>query len=393
MYFLLYHLEQLLNLDAATPKVALINSYLLNVWVSVLPATFGLFYFAFLVRRAGATERASVTLSFVLGFGTLYFPYSTQLWGHGSACAFLIMSVFFIVRQRSSDISLAAACMGFAVLMDFLAALPACLSLLLFHRTQRTEVMRYIVIGLAFAGVLLLYNRACFGAFFVMPTDHMNPAFVDHDGLMGMFRSFQGEALFGLTLSLRRGIFVMMPILIFSIYGFARGLLNRERDKLFWYALLVASSLLGVNVCFNGWHGGATVAARYQIIALPFWLLALARVNLQGFLFKVCTLISVANMLVIASFGVLCPDSHANPLYGAAYPFVVRALLHNHVSFGLPILPFGNLTPMPLPIRLQALDGSLPRYGNFTAWNWGELIGVSEGLSLALPIALVVVLL
>lgn len=390
-YFVIYQVESFLGLNVTQPKVAILNAYLINLWVSVLPITLAAFYFGLILVKLGLDEFRSTFIASVFLFGSLCLPYSTQLWGHVTACAFIVLAIYFILRARNFDGAFAGIAMGIAVLCDFLAVIPAfgCLILLLSPKSK--IFLQYVLFGLVCALVLFAYNYSCFDSVVALPTDYMNSAFVDDSKALGMFGAFNVQALLSLTFGVQRGIFAMMPIIFLSLIGFIRWIRRDSSDRVLWCSLLIVIVTLILNSCFNGWHGGSTIAARYQIIALPFWFLALKEYPVASVNSYLLAAVSFVNMFVISSFGVLCPDQHSNPLYGAAYPFLTRTIFGSDLGFSIPNTPLGNLTPMPLPIRLQAIDSEFKNYDHLTALNWGEVFGLSEAWSL-FPALIVVVI-
>jgi hypothetical protein len=152
--------------------------------------------------------------------------------------------------------------------------------------------------------------------------------------------------------------------------GFARWRRRDPADPLRWICLGSAiATLLWVST-FNGWHGGATIAARYLIVVLPLFVLALRELpgdRTGRRLLLMLGVPSVLIMLCIAAVSPLVSEFAMNPLFGEIWlPFQAGAL-HPHV----------------LPIRLQRLDPD-PAWRAVSAWNWGELAGLS-GLTSLLP--------
>jgi hypothetical protein len=367
VYLPLYHVERAMGADLTQPSLHHVNAYVINLGVSVLPLALAIVCWARLfARQAGPVLGTSLAL--VTFFGTALFPYATQLWGHATAAAFVMFAVAALDARR---ISLSGACMGMAVLSDFLV-LPILAGLgIVVARRERRQLFRFIAGGIGPALVLVLYLWYCFGSPFHLPTDGTNPMFVDDQRALGLFGWPSGVALFQLTVGPYRGLFLQMPLLLAAAAGFLLWRRRTPSDPLLGVCLGSAIvTLLWVST-FNGWHGGATVAGRYLIVVLPLVALALrelpaSRAGLAALV--VLAVPSLLNMLAIAAVSPLVKEDSLNPLFGEVLPGFFEGRLHPHV----------------LPLRLQGLDQDVAAWGRMAAWNWGDFLGL-RGLTRVLP--------
>ena len=94
LYYVMYHVERMCGFDPAHGVSLLINAYLLSLLIAGLPvAMAAVFFYRLMLARTSQDSIRAFLLTLVLVFGTLLLPYSTQLWGHGTAAAFIIMAV------------------------------------------------------------------------------------------------------------------------------------------------------------------------------------------------------------------------------------------------------------------------------------------------------------
>ena len=378
-YLPVYLLESSLGVSWDTPAIAILNAYWINLWVSVVPlAVACVLWYRLLARRLGAPRAAALTL--LTFFGTALFPYSTQLWGHTTAAAFVMMAWWAFEEAppeapRAWDFAVGVAA-GLAVLSDFLA-FPTALALSLGVALRRRQRLPWLVAGGTGPLLLLLWYQAyCFGSPWVLPTENTRPEFVDTSRALGLFGAIDLHALYQLTLGQRRGLFVQMPLLVAAFAGFGFWVRRERRDVGLWGSLGTVVLTLLLVASFNGWHGGATVCARYLIVVLPLLARGLAELpsgRITSAVLGVLAAGSVLNMLAVASVGPLAPDELDSPLTAFTY--------HHFLA--------GELHPFPLPIRLQQLHPSFQKWQELTVWNFGDVLGF-DGLARVVPLVLLV---
>jgi len=373
VYLPLYTLERAVGVDLTRPAVQHANAYVINLGVTVLPLAVAIACWASLFAHR-TSPVAATALALLTFFGTALFPYATQLWGHTTAAAFTMLAVwaFETARRtgRTGFDTAAGAFAGVAVLSDFLAAPVVAALFIAMARRNGRQLLRFIVGGTGPALVLLLYQWYCFGSPWHLPTDGTNPMFVDDQRALGLFGWPSGVALFLMTVGPYRGVFLQMPLLLAAIVGFRRWWRRAPNDPTLWICLGSAvATLLWVST-FNGWHGGASVSARYLIVILPLVALALREVPDAGRERRALIALavpSVATMLAIAAVSPLVSEFALNPLFGDIWPRFLAGDLHPHT----------------LAIRLQKLDAN-PGWRTVAVWNWGDLAGLS-GLTRVLP--------
>lgn len=381
-YFVIYHLESFFNFNFQSWKIELLNAYLINAFISIIPLCFGLYFFAGFLERLGCQERHANLIVLSLAFGTYLLPYSTQIWGHTTSAAFVMIALGQYHNSNKKGDLLFSFFLGLAGLCDYLAVVV--LLPLLAIRFFNKASWQFMLLGLfPIFFIHCVYSYLCFEAPFDLVSKHMNQKFVDADKTFGVFGSLESEALMQLTFGGKRGIFQQMPVLMLCFYGVIRWTFRSWRDPWLLISLVSIIGMLLINSSFNGWHGGASIGARYQILALPFYFLILKEVDLSRVIkpvFYLLTLVSSINMLLISFVGIFCPDLDRNPLYGFAYNLFYKAVIGSIDGVQANRI-WGYLTPFPVPVRLQSLDPEFSNFSKYTAMNFGELVGLPEGLS------------
>jgi hypothetical protein len=388
LYFIIYNIEKLFNIESIL--LFHFNCYLLNFFLSILPISIGLYYFAVFLKSLNVEGYKIINILLALCFASLFLPYSTQLWGHITAASFVMMALSLTTANNRNHNFIFGILLSFALITDYLAII-VCAGLFL-HKYLVSKLNLYAFLGMIPPLLLhLIYNKMCFDNLFAVPTDFMNPAFINKSSAIGVFNFININALYELTFGLYRGLFLQMPILLMALYSFYKWYRRDKYDKWLLISFTIVLLQLILNSSFNGWHSGAGFAARYQITALPFWFLALKEFCFKGTEFRVyrtLLFISILNMLVCTSVGVLTPMNEKNPLYlwsyGLFFSFIPNLLGLSGITRW-----YGNLTPIPLPIRLEVLDSNFSLYAKYTAWNFFELFGINEIIT---PLVITIIL-
>lgn len=380
VYAGLYGLERTLGLDPALAPMQLWNSYAINLALGACMLGIAACVLYLLLCRSVSPPSAAA-LSFVSCVGTGLLPYSTQLWGHSTAACFVLFGMYALRRGACFDG--AARREAFwgglwlcaAMATDYLACLASG-PLLVARLWQRPKDLPWIALGaLLPAAIVLGYQYSCFGSPFTLATTYSNPTYLDPSRALGMFALPDPTALLQLTLMPYRGVFLQMPWLLLTLLGFVHWTRRSRRDPWLWACSASCGlGLLSVS-SFNGWHGGATVCARYLLPFVPTALIALGEIRWSVWSRRgawALGLLSAANMLAVAAVNPLCPDAHRNPLYGYTYQ----------------MLAAGKLAPYPFPVRLLQYDPEWRELRTWAMWNWGQLLGAKGLWSLA-PLALI----
>ena len=380
-YSFLYLLETSQNVDLENPYISYANRYLINLAVSVFPLACAVVALLKLLVSLGHSIRRAALVCLCFAFGTILFPYSTQLWGHTTAASLVVISLQRFYDKESPSFFWSGCYAGLAVCTDYFAALAAIAIFLLAAKRNFRCCISIFAGGLIPAILLGTYHTICFGSPFSLPTDYTNPAFIDPGYKLGLFGSISIEALWQLTFGEMRGLFFTMPLLFCSVLGFYFWAKDAKSRALCFASVLVIVGLLLLNASFNGWHAGASVAARYQIVALPFWILPLVYIPRK--FFKFCLLpavLSAFQMLAIAAVSPIAPDigspprPHPSPMLDWVYPKFLA----------------GDLAQFVYPMRFQFFNPDISQFINDSSWNFGMILG-TRNLYTLLPLVVLTV--
>ena len=391
VYWAIYHTERLAGIDPTAPGPAHVNAYLLHLGVTVLPVALSALFFFQLLGLLGRSRSESLWLTLLLYAGTLLWPFSTMLWGHATAAALVVVSLYCFARGGPRYVVAAGLFAGMAVLTDY-GAIPYALSLpigaaLLPGRERR--VRDVVVGGAAPLAVFLLYHGIAFGSPFRLASSYSPAEMISEGRFLGLFGAPAWGAIWGLSFSTSRGLFFFMPVLTLGLLALRTS--DPEHRAWAWFAAGNVLALYLVNMTFNAWQGGLTTGPRYQIAALPFWILLVALLprgrRMTGALIGLAA-VSVANMAVIAAVSPQAPDAfRGSPLLfcWAKLAEVVR------IDLGLVPAPppgrslsAGSLHLYPLvPLRDPSILPDDPVIARFASFNLGELLlGLRGTLSL-----------
>jgi hypothetical protein len=370
-YFCFYHAERLVGVDPAAPGPALWNAYLVHVLVTVVPLVLSLPFALFLfLRLSGGRLRWAVFCTVSLYWGTFLFPYATQLWGHCTAAAFVIVALSLFQRCGVRTPLAVGACSGAAVLCEYSCAIAVCaIGVGYLVRRDLRSFGTFCLGGLPALGLFAWYHTVCFGAPWRIANFYINPIFQDDAGL---FSEFYAEAIYGLSFSGFHGAFRFMPVLLLGLLLLP--LTGRNRDRVFCVVcVLMAGGFLAMNLTFNGWHGGYCIGPRYQIPVLIAYVVPLCW--LPGYRW------ARAGAVLLSAAGIVCMSLIA--MISASYPENARlSPLRAYTGWFWDMVTGrgSRLHPFPGQIRDQA-SSEVYQLQHF---NWGELVGL-QGAASALP--------
>ncbi len=276
LYFVIYSIEDSLGYIPEAAQWTVVNCYLLNLLLTVLPvALSSIFFYRIVLTECNGRRHWALALTVGLYFGTLIFPYSTNFWAHATAAAFVVMGLYFFMRDRPLAYVLCGLLLGLGVLTEY--SVPITLFSLLVVLLCRRHYNG--LLGMGLGGLLpfitfIAYNKMCFGKYITLANFHNNPGFIDEGAVGGLF-SFKTilQAGWGISFSPYRGLFWYMPILLVVLVAGLALIWRGRRHWLYWVCLGNILAFFLMNITFNGWHGGACMGPRYQIPVLPFYLL------------------------------------------------------------------------------------------------------------------------
>jgi hypothetical protein len=347
----------------ATEKVyfALVLMIVSFATVAVPSALLGVVLYRFL-ELFGLATGWRVMVALIYGLATPAFPYSNAFVGHQQVAALLFGSfwlVFLIGRQRLSLRWMLV--VGFLLGWTLITEYPAALIIagIGLYAIIILPDRRWIV-GAALAGIpplalMMAYNYAIFGT--VLPVGYKYSELWQAEHQSG-FMSLAGpnrEALWGITFSVHRGLFLLAPVLLTGLAGFVAwwraGIYRRELAVCIW---AVVSFLL-----FNGssvmWSGGFGVGPRYLVPMLPFlafgmgaflalwgarWQTRVALVITGGW--------SLLNVWAQTIGGQSFPQYQPNPLLDYSLPELAAGNVARNLGMALNLSGWASVLPLAL---------------------------------------------
>lgn len=369
VYLVFFHAERILGLDPAGEALRRVNAYILNLFLSALLVAFGIVCFYRVLLASQTSIPQAVSLSLLLALGTLLFPYSTQLWGHPSAAAFVIIALFFLLKRGSPNLAAGGLCVGLAVLTDYLAFLSLVIFTVYVILVHRKGLVWFAAGGILPALLFGVYHRYCFGSVFTLATTYTQTSWREAGKAFGMFGFPDPAVLLMILFSVKRGILLAMPVLVVSVFGFVRWARAWRTDALFWIAAAHVVFLLLINAAFVGWHSGWSAASRYQILALPFWIIALkelAPTHMQKAVLGLLGAISFLNMLALAVVSPFIPFKVEDPIYGFSHALFWK----------------GQFAVKGMGEILEKASGGYDDFLVEAPWNWGMWLGLQSWASL-----------
>lgn len=259
--------------------------FLLTAGVVSLPAAvFVGMFFRSLVSIAGRRRAALLALGYA--FGTMAWALSALMFSHVLAAMCVFIAFVLLqpdARHRTPDqkrwVGAGALC-GFAVCLEYPAGLVAAvLGLFAVHVSFRGGWRRGVwfmaVLGLSTllgAAPTMLYNLTVYGNLLSQGYAHLHGAAqfragMSH-GLEGVSTPDLG-ALWGITVSPYRGLFVLSPFLLLALPGLGAMWRRKRRASAVVCASAVTAMLL-FNSSYYFWDGGVSLGPRHFTPALPF---------------------------------------------------------------------------------------------------------------------------
>jgi len=220
---------------------------------------------------------------------------------------------------------------------------------------------KVVLPGVLVAVGWMIYNTSVFGSPLELGYSHSELwTEQHHTGFMSLTLP-HWQALWGITLSPFRGLFVLSPLLLLAIPGFLLWYRSREHRPEFWVALSSTLAMFLFNSSSVMWWGGFTVGPRYLLPMLPLMALPIVFVlrewedrawmrALSGLLFAWSLVATWGLTLAGQAFP---PDTIRNPLIEYAWPNWRAGNIARNVGMflGLP----GLASLLPLLVGIMAL--------------------------------------
>ncbi len=384
--------------EPGDPGFLAFSSYLATLLAVALPAALGVVALEMLLAAFGLAPAVRLAAALAYGLGTLAFPYSTLLYGHQTAAAFLIGGFALLVRARArlrdqgktpsrGLLFTAGLLLGAAVACEYPAALAAGPILLYAAICLRPQGrlnwpgLAWLLAGLALPGLAVAaYHTAVFGSPLALPYDFSTRRHRHQGFFMGLGMP-QGNALWHLLASPFRGLFFSAPWLLLALPGAVRLLRGRRFRAEATVCLTAFGLFVWMNASLVDWDGGWALGARYLVPTLPFLTVLAAglAVSRQQSPRPVPGLVRAAWTAALAAVVL----SAILMLAGTAVrPEVPNTLRHPFSDLVLPAFASGEVA-----LNTQSIDSVRPIEGGpKQAWNLGQRLFGLDGLASLLPL-------
>lgn len=335
--------------------------------VGLLSAGFLAFLFWFL-GVLGLGARSRLLAVGVYGLGTAALPYSTVLYSHQLAAAFVFSSfALFYLRQSGRTARWAAAAAGLLAGVAIAAEYPAAVLVapVLGYGVWR---LRSDVRDLALAGGAVLlpllgaaaYNAAAFGN--PLDTGYAHDFCWSAQQAAGIagFTFPRPSALVDLTVSPYRGLLFYSPFLLLAAPGSASMWRRGLRAEAVLCVVASVTYLVAMSA-YWGWNGGRADGPRYLVAALPFVVMP-SSFAVEGLLRSVAgrtVLVAASAWSMAACFALFLggerfPDSWLrDPLVQYSFPNLIQSRLT--LNLGMVAGLDGWVSLLPLGLLLFVL--------------------------------------
>jgi len=330
-------------------------------------------------RFFGASEGRAAAVAVLLAFGTIVFPYATEMTGEPFAGAFAFIS-FYLVATSGKDSSpsrsfWAGLLAGLAVLNDYPVFLVAAtIGLYALYRLRRAHPIAAFSIGAAIPALIMFgYNWGAFGSplffsyqAFKMPGNERFPE--QAVGFVGLTYP-KINILWNILIDPQRGLFFCNPVLLLVVP--AAGYFFKRRELRAEWIVTVASfvGLILFNASYGAsivsWGGGTATGPRQIVAAIPFMVLTLAFLPAAAnWLLAALGALSAFIMLLATATNPHFPYEYNNPVRDFALQQFMRGdfgtnrdayfggdmIVGDSVAFNL-----GKLLRWPGPVQLVPL--------------------------------------
>jgi len=307
-------------------------------------------------------ERPWTRIAVVLGYGLLTpaFAYAGAFYGHQLSATCLLGAFYltFMGKKPLSTKSLQAIgfLLGYSVITEYPSVLiVGVMTLYTFSVLEdRKRIMWIMLTGGIVALFWMFYNQIVFGSPVSVGYSYSELWIEQHEtGFMSLTLP-HWDAIWGITFSRFRGLFLLSPWLLLTFPGFILWGRSGHFRTEFWVALLASLSMFVFNSASIMWWGGFAVGPRYLLPALPFlsmsivfafsawmerpWMRGLLVVLFIGSLFATWGL-----TLADQAFP---PDTVRNPLVDYAWPNWQDGNIARNLGLVLNLQGFSSLLPL-----------------------------------------------
>ena len=357
--------------------------FLITIFLCIISA-YGSLKLYDISNLLGFKSRTSLLLSYIFSFGTIYWVYASSMFSHSTTAAFLIVSVYYIIKSflNSSykNLFISGIFLGISVTIEhsvlFLLPVFYIYAILkTYHTSKFLSIIKKLVIFsipiVVFASLLGLYNYLAFG----------NPLTSSYQ--FSTFKATQnfnqpiGQGLYMLLFSTWRGIFFYSPILLLMFIGSLQMYKKYSTETLFFITLIAIIPLFFSAYSYGS--GGLAYGPRHLIHVIGFMVLLIGPCFEREYYKKVTDLFafkSAGNIAYIIIVIVLIaislfhsflgayvsslpyPETNKNPVYEITLKQFESGARNSFLLSNMPTL-FGILTIVDLLLIFYLLNLNL----------------------------------
>jgi hypothetical protein len=311
-YALMNAADRVFRLDPHARPVEWVRLHMIVIVTSVIAGALAAWFLYQSLLLLGTTPLTAGLCTFGYALGTLAFPFSTVLFGHETAAAYIAASFWLLLRWRTTGFTpRRLAILGFVWMMSIITEYPTALLvacqgiyLLTLERGRIGRVIAWSAAGAALP--LLVHSLYCwraFGAPWALPYSFVwEPMFRAHQtgGFLGLSHP-TWDAFHGSLFGRYRGLFFFCPFLILMFAGFGLWLRSGdERRELILCAVMVTIYIL-FTASYFAWDGGGSIGPRHLVPALAFFVIPIAWFFRSGRIAQGATLVLLAASVFIVS--------------------------------------------------------------------------------------------
>jgi len=314
------------------------------------------------VLLAQFTDRPWPRLLVALGYGLLTpaFPYAGAFYGHQLSAAGLF-AVFFLVFAGKKPLSVPTLLgigllLGYSIITEYPVALIAgILFLYIFYRLDAKRRIGWVILGGSIvAAGWIRYNTVVFGGPLTLGYGYSELwQKQHHTGFMSLTLP-HWDALWGITFSPFRGLFVLSPLLFLTVPGLALWWRSGKHHPELWVVLTSIVAMLVFNSASGMWWGGFAVGPRYLLPMLPSCALPLVFVFCEGerLLWLRGTSAVLGLWSLVATWGLTLAgqafpsDTIGNPLLEYAWPHWCAGDVARNLGMALHLRGVASLLPL-----------------------------------------------
>ncbi len=364
-----YWIIRMAKSSQAIPPLTNFDKYMIRLITTTLPfAILGILLFK-IGNRWGLDPRKSLWMVLAYSLGSIAFQHATIFSGHQIAACFSFFSFYIIYSLSKKKLNeqepyfkygimafLAGLFAGLAALSDYTAifiAMVLSVYTLLSHVSKREKTL-FIFGGLLCLFALAAYNYTCFGSPLTLSYGHQVTEQFKEGSETGFFGISipQPTVFLSILFSPARGLFFIMPVFLFSVFGWFRLYKNSDvQREMIVIAIIVAGYLL-INSGFYGWHGGWIFGPRYLVPMLPFLALPMVRAPWDTKIFALLLCISIVQVGISIIGFPYTPEAIKNPIMELLIPCMRYGYFSKNFGNWLGLKGFWSALPIILVVSM-----------------------------------------